>query len=188
MVADLSDTSEIYKCNLALQDPSKILLAYSKISRSCLQGVSLGHYLAAVSLHQIISELRFNLQQRINSMFFGTSCRLRLSRLFKSAADDLKASFIQFIERTIEYIDEYYLLKKKNKNGSIIKPERISPSAIYIAINSCSLPSVHNTKWDDITKYIDLFQIKDLIKDELFNEFVDIQVMFKSIQEKNIIR
>ena len=42
MVADLSDTSEIYKCNLILQDLSKILLAYPKISKSCLQYVSLG--------------------------------------------------------------------------------------------------------------------------------------------------
>ena len=42
LVADLSDTTEIYKCNLTLQDLSKILLAYPKISSSCLQDVSLG--------------------------------------------------------------------------------------------------------------------------------------------------
>ena len=42
LVADLSDTTEIYKCSLTLQDLSKILLAYPKISRSCLQDVSLG--------------------------------------------------------------------------------------------------------------------------------------------------
>ena len=42
LVADLSDTSKIYKCNLTLQDLCKILLAYPKISRSCLQDVSLG--------------------------------------------------------------------------------------------------------------------------------------------------
>ena len=43
MVADLSDTTEIYKCSLTLQDLSKILLTYPKISRSCLQDVSLGY-------------------------------------------------------------------------------------------------------------------------------------------------
>ena len=42
MVAHLSDAIEIYKCSLTLQDLSKILLAYPKISRSCLQDVSLG--------------------------------------------------------------------------------------------------------------------------------------------------
>ena len=44
MVADLSDTTDIYKCSLTLQDLSKILLAYPKISRSCLQDLSLGVY------------------------------------------------------------------------------------------------------------------------------------------------
>ena len=43
LVADLSDTREIYKCKLTLQDLSKISLAYPKISRSCLQDVSLGY-------------------------------------------------------------------------------------------------------------------------------------------------
>ena len=42
LLADLSDTRETYKCSLTLQDLSKILLAYSKISRSSLQDVSLG--------------------------------------------------------------------------------------------------------------------------------------------------
>ena len=46
MLADLSDTTEIYKCSLTLQDLSKILLAYPKISRSCLQDLSLGQLLA----------------------------------------------------------------------------------------------------------------------------------------------
>jgi len=34
-------------------------------------------YLAAVSLHQIIIDLKFNLQKRLNSLFFGTSCHLK---------------------------------------------------------------------------------------------------------------
>ena len=42
LLADLSDTTDIYKCSLTLQDLSKILFAYPKISRSCLQDVSLG--------------------------------------------------------------------------------------------------------------------------------------------------
>ena len=42
LLSDLSETREISKCRLTLQDLSKILLAYAKISRSCLQDVSLG--------------------------------------------------------------------------------------------------------------------------------------------------
>jgi hypothetical protein len=99
-------------------------------------------YLAAVNLHQIISELKFSLQQRINSSFFGASCKLKLSRLSTSTADKLKVSFIRFIERVIEYIDEYYLLKKKDKNGNIIKSERISPSIIQ-GVPKVPLKSFH---------------------------------------------
>jgi hypothetical protein len=142
------------------------------------------HYLAALSLHQIISELKFNLQQRINSSFFGSSCRLKLFRLSTSTADKLKASFIRFIERVIEYIDEYYLLKKKDKNGNIIKSGRIPPSILYDAISSFGLSTINNIKWDLITKC--MFQIKNLNEDDLFNDFTDIQMTFKSIQEKNI--
>ncbi|CAF3372842.1 unnamed protein product [Rotaria sp. Silwood2] len=144
------------------------------------------HYLAAVSLHQIISELKFNLQQRINSSFFGASCKLKLSRLPTSTADKLKASFIRFIERVIEYIDEFYLLKKKDKNGNIIKSERIPPSILYEAISPFGSSTINDIQWDHITKCIELFQIENLNEDDLFNEFTDIQVIFKSIQEKNI--
>ena len=49
----------------------------------------------------------------MDSSFFGASCRLKLSRLEPSTADKLKRSFARFIERVIDYIDEYYLLKKK---------------------------------------------------------------------------
>jgi len=63
-------------------------------------------YLAAVSLHQIITELKFKLQQRLDSSFFGTTCQLKLSRLLPITADKLKISCTSFIERVIEYIDD----------------------------------------------------------------------------------
>jgi hypothetical protein len=144
------------------------------------------HYLAAVNLHDIISGLKFNLRQRINSSFFGTSCKLVLSRLPTSAADELKTSFIRFIERVVEYIDEYYLLKKKDKKGNLIKIERIPPSILYESISPFGLSTINDIKWDQITKCIELFQIKNLNEDDLFNEFTDVQMIFKSIQEKNI--
>ena len=126
------------------------------------------HHLAAVSLHQIITELKFALQQRINSSFFGANCNSQLSQLSTSAAGTLKASFIRFIERVIEYIDEYYLLKKKDKKGNIIISDRIPPSILYEAISSFGLSTINCIKWEHFTKCIELFQINNLNEDDLF--------------------
>ncbi|CAF4408838.1 unnamed protein product [Rotaria sp. Silwood2] len=125
-------------------------------------------YLAAVSLHQIIIDLKFNLQQRLNSSFFGISCRLKLSRLDTESAQQLKFLFARFIERVIEYIDEYYLLKK------------------YEAISPFGLSTINEITWNNVTKCIELFQIKNLNEDNLFNEFTEIQCVFISMQNKNI--
>ncbi len=144
------------------------------------------HSLAAVSLHQIIIELKFQLKKRLDSSFFGTSCRLKLSRLEPSRADKLKSSFSRFIERVIEYIDEYYLLKKKDKNGNIIAPKGTAPSLLYEAMSPFGLPTINNITWDNITECIELFQIKNLNEDELFNEFSEIQMIFNSMEDKNI--
>ena len=143
-------------------------------------------YLAGVSLHRVITELKLKLQQRLDSSFFGASRRLRLSRLEPNIADKLKHSFARFIQRVIEYIDEYYLLKKKDKYGNIIEPKCITPSEIYEAISPFSLSTINEVTWDHVTKCIELFKIKNLNEDDLFNEFCEIQVIFKSIQEKNI--
>jgi len=126
------------------------------------------------------------LQQRLDSSFFGTSCRLKLSRLEPNTADKLKRSFARFIERVIGYIDEYYLLKKKDKNGKIIEPKCITPSEMYEAISPFGLSTINDVTWDHVTKCIELFKIKDLNEDDLFNEFCEIQMIFKSIQDKNI--
>ncbi|CAF4215166.1 unnamed protein product [Rotaria magnacalcarata] len=144
-------------------------------------------YLAAVSLHQIITDLKFNLQQRLNSSFFGTSSRLKLSRLDPESAEKLKFSFARFIERVIEYIDEYYLLKKKDKNGKLIEPKCIAPSLLCEVISPFGLPTINEITWDNVTKCIELFQIKNLNEDDLFNEFTEIQSLFISIQNKNIL-
>ncbi|CAF1463507.1 unnamed protein product [Rotaria sp. Silwood1] len=143
-------------------------------------------YLAGVSLHQIITELKLKLQQRLDSSFFGTNCRLKLSRLEPSTADKLKLSFARFTERVIEYIDEYYLLKKKDKNGKIIEPKYTTPSEIYEAISPFGLSTINDITWNHVTKCIELFQIKNLDEDDLFNEFCEVQMIFKSIQDKNI--
>ncbi len=140
----------------------------------------------AVSLHQIITELKFNLQQRLNSLFFGTSCRLKLSRLQPSVADKLKNSFARFIEKVIEYIDEYYLLKKKDKKGNIIEPKDVVPALLCEAISPFGLANINDIKWNQITKCIDLFQIENINENDLFNEFTEIQMTFKYIQDKNI--
>ncbi|CAF1359389.1 unnamed protein product [Rotaria magnacalcarata] len=143
-------------------------------------------YLAGVSLHRVITELKLKLQQRLDSSFFGASCRLKLSRLEPNIANKLNHSFARFIQRVIEYIDEYYLLKKKDKYGNIIEPKCITPSEIYEAISPFGLSTINEVTWDHVTKCTELFKIKNLNEDDLFNEFCEIQIVFKSIQDKNI--
>jgi hypothetical protein len=79
----------------------------------------------------------------LHSSFFGTTCRLKLLRLPPSTADQLKISFTRFIERVIEYFDEYYSLKKKNKNEKIIEPKRVLPSLFYEAISPFGLSTIN---------------------------------------------
>jgi hypothetical protein len=95
-------------------------------------------------------------------------------------------SFTRFIERVIEYIDEYYLLKKRDKNGNIIEPKRVPPSLLYEAISPFGLSTINGITWNHITKCIELFQLKNLNENDLFNEFSGIQMIFKYIQDKNI--
>ncbi|CAF1516743.1 unnamed protein product [Rotaria sordida] len=143
-------------------------------------------YLSAVSLHQIITDLKINLQQRLISSFYGTSCRLKLSRLEPNVADKLKISFARFIERVIEYIDEYYLLKKKDKHGKVIEPKYLPPAFMYEAIRPFGLSTVNDITWDQITKCIELFHMENINENDLFHEFSEIQIIFKAIQDKNI--
>ena len=98
----------------------------------------------------------------------------------------MKHSLACFIQRVIEYIDEYCLLKKKDKYGNIIEPKCITPSEMYEAINPFGLSTINEVTWDHVTKCIELLKIKNLNEDDLFNEFCEVQVIFKSIQEKNI--
>ncbi|UJR18258.1 hypothetical protein I4U23_005161 [Adineta vaga] len=143
-------------------------------------------YLAGVSLHQIITEFKFKLQQRSNSLFFGANCRLKLSRLDPSTVDKLTNSFVRFIERIIEYIDEYYLSKKKDNNGEIIEPKCITPSEMYETMSPFGLSTINDITWDQVTKCIELLQIKNINENDLFNEFCEIQMIFKSILNNNI--
>ena len=48
------------------------------------------------------------------------------------------------------------------------------------------LSTINEITWDNFTKCIELFQIKNLNEDDLFNEFTEIQSVFKFIQNKNI--
>ena len=59
MVADLTDTTNIYTCSLTLQDLSKILLVYPKIPRSCLQDVSLGDATASIPTNQLSNLINY---------------------------------------------------------------------------------------------------------------------------------
>ncbi|CAF1058437.1 unnamed protein product [Didymodactylos carnosus] len=59
-------------------------------------------YTTAVDLHRLITSLKFELQQRLDSSFFGSNCRSKLASLSKEKAVELKNSFVKFIQRTIE--------------------------------------------------------------------------------------
>lgn len=142
-------------------------------------------YLSAVALHRIITDLKFNLQQRVNSGFFGTNCRLKLSRLPPDAMGRLNNSFVHFIERVIEYIDEYYLLKKKAKNGKVIEPKDVIPAVLYEAMSPFGSTNL-DIQWNQITRCIELFRMENLNENDLFNEFTEIQSVFQSIQNRNI--
>ncbi len=75
---------------------------------------------------------------------------------------------------------------KKDKNGKIIDPKRVPSSLLYEAISSFGLSIINDITWDHITKCIELFELKNLNEDNLFNEFSEIQMTFKYIQDKNI--
>jgi len=77
-------------------------------------------------------------------------------------------------------------LKKKDKNGKIIEPKRVLPSLLYKAISPFGLSTIDDITWDHITKCIELFQLENVNEDDVFNEFSEIQMIFKYIQDKNI--
>ncbi|CAF2955561.1 unnamed protein product [Rotaria sp. Silwood2] len=54
-----------------------------------------------------------------------------------------------------------------------------------LLVSFCLL-TVNDIIWDQITKCIELFQIENRNENDLFHEFIEIQIVFKAIQDKNI--
>ncbi|CAF5145926.1 unnamed protein product, partial [Rotaria sp. Silwood1] len=59
------------------------------------------YYTTGVDLFRIITSIKNNLQERIDSQFFGAACRYRLARLPIHTQNMLKKSFIEFLSKII---------------------------------------------------------------------------------------
>ncbi|CAF1073053.1 unnamed protein product [Didymodactylos carnosus] len=121
-----------------------------------------------------------------DSSFFGSNGRSKLASLSEEKAVELKNSFVKFIQRTIEYIDEYYSQKKRNRQGEFIIVKGSVPSHLFEAISPFGSPEIDRLTWQQVIECTERLKLKTLNEDQLFDEFNGIQLTFKAIKDKKI--
>ena len=126
-------------------------------------------FITARHLYRIITSLQYKLKQQIDTSFFGIHCRQLLNRMPPETTATLKASFIQFISKFIEYIDKYF-----------------SKNVHFLEAMSFFDDGIENLTWNHIQNCIKVMKIDDLNEDNLFSEFTELKLTFESIKKKQI--
>ncbi|CAF3251972.1 unnamed protein product [Rotaria sp. Silwood2] len=131
-------------------------------------------YTTAVDLHRIISGLIKKLQQRLRDKYFGNNTRAILKQLEEidgNKAEALKQSFESFIKIVIEYIESYYDDETKQ---------------FYEKLSFFNCQSIEFLAWERVIDVVDLIQINDLDKDELYNEYCEIKFLYDNLIKTGI--
>ncbi|CAF3066045.1 unnamed protein product [Rotaria sp. Silwood2] len=127
-------------------------------------------YTTLVDLYRIITSIKSKLQERIDSDFFGATCRYRLARLPSDIQKTLKISFIEFLRAIICYIDSYF-----DQNVTL-----------YQTISYFDFQNIESLTWNQVIQCVDLLKIKGLNDDCLFDEFTNIKSTLKIILQQRI--